>query len=132
MMSAKHPLAEQPDSQPIDINALQDESLIGPRAVYQLIKRLPALQQVRLPRLRYDVSNYSTIFSMVRENLGIALVPGQLLDAFAMDGIVIRSIEPALFLDVHLAGRNQSPAVVRFMEYARTWAQEQGYLPDST
>lgn len=131
MMSAQHPLAGQSGNEPVALNTLQDEALIGPKAVYEMIRQLLQLQAVRLPPLRYDVSNYSTIFSMVRENLGIALVPGQLVDA-PPAGLVIRPIEPLLTLDVYLAGRNQSPVVTRFMDYASTWAIKHGFLSENT
>jgi DNA-binding transcriptional LysR family regulator len=129
MMAASHPLAGDDPAQSVDLESLRDDSLIGPKSVYRLIQQLPQLQQVTLPRLRYEVSNYSTIFAMVSENMGIALVPGQLMD-MSHEAVITRSLDPALFLDVYLAGRVQSPAITLFMKEAAEWSKQHGFLPD--
>lgn len=124
LLAPQHPLAAQDC---ISMPMLMREPLIGPKA------ELGVLNQVQqLPHslnLRYEVSTHSTIFAMVRENLGVSMMPQMLLYE-DHEGLVMRSFDPPIPLQVHLAAREASPATQAFITNASAWAQAHGFLPD--
>lgn len=126
VVSKDHRLAGQ---QHVSIEELADEPLIGPKTEYRIFTQLTLLQNITFPRLRYEVSARSTIYAMVRENMGISIMPDRLIDP-QMDDIVSLPILPQLFIHVHLATNTQSPATDAFLNNAHTWAKERGFLPD--
>ncbi|MBI1294245.1 LysR family transcriptional regulator [bacterium] len=125
IVSARHRLAAQ---QRITLAQLDKESLIAPQEQYEMITALPQMQAVSLPRLRYAVSGYQTIFAMVRENMGISLMPGKVLTP-DIDGIVGIPLSPTLSVDIHIAANMASPATDAFLACASRWSLEHGFLP---
>jgi len=125
MVSSRHRLAAQNS---VSLAELARESLIAPQEQYEMITALPQMQSVSLPRLRYAVSGYQTIFAMVRENMGISLMPGKVLTP-DVDDIVGVPLSPALSVDIHIAATISSPATEAFLSCARRWSREHGFLP---
>ena len=125
LVAETHPLARR---RAVHMNELHDEALIAPQDQYRLIASVPSLQEVKLPRLRYAVSAYHTIFGMVRENMGISLVPGKLVSP-EVDGLVVVPVEPKLQVDVYLGVRVATPATDVFLANAHEWALAEGFLP---
>lgn len=125
IVSARHRLAAQKN---VSLTQLAKEALIAPQEQYEMITGLPQMQAVSLPRLRYAVSGYQTIFSMVRENMGVSLMPGKLLTP-DVDGVVGVPLSPELWVDIHVAANMASPATDAFLASARRWSQEHGFLP---
>jgi len=125
LVATAHPLAQQST---VSLEALADEALIAPQDQYRFMVSLPMLEGVKLPRLRYAVSAYHTIFGMVRENMGVSIVPGKLISP-EQDGIVGVPLEPALVVDVYLGARVTSPVAEAFLANAHEWAIAQGFLP---
>jgi DNA-binding transcriptional LysR family regulator len=70
--------------------------------------------------IRYQASDSATVLAMVREGLGITIMPRTLF-AKQLDGVVAVPFAPARFLQIGLAARAQSlaaPAVAWFVQAA--------------
>ena len=124
--AADHPFAAQSEVHP---ESLAGETLVGPRADYGVMDNLPGLETFPHPRSRHEVSTYSTILAMIRENMGVALVPEMFIDS-GLEGIVHRSLTPRLFFQAHLVAPIASPATEAFLASASSWAREHGFLPE--
>lgn len=127
ILAEAHPLAS---ADHLTLEQLADESLIAPRDQYQLITSLPQLRHVSLPHLHSAVSAYHTIFGMVRENMGMSLLPGDLITP-QVDGIVAVPLVPPLVVNVYLAASVRSPVTEAFLNHAHAWSQAAGFLSDN-
>ena len=77
-------------------------------------------------RIRYQASDSTTILAMVREGLGITLMPRQILPK-KLEGVVALSLDPPHLLQIGLAVRSQAMAsrgAKLFVQTALTWTQE--------
>ncbi len=93
----------------------------------QLMKRAGIELSKAGPYIRYQASDSATILAMVREGLGITLVPRQILPR-KLEGLVALALDPAQPLPVGLAVRSQamaSPGAKLFVQTALAWTQEQ-------
>ena len=82
------------------------------------------------PHIRYQASDSATIFAMVREGLGITLVPRMMLPK-KLEGVVALPLDPPQPLRIGLAVRSQkmaSPGAKLFIQTALTWTQGQASL----
>ncbi len=82
------------------------------------------------PLIRYQASDSATILAMVREGLGITLVPRKVLPK-KLEGVVALPLDPPHHLQIGLAVRSQamaSPAAKLFVQTAVAWTQEQASL----
>lgn len=78
---------------------------------------------------RYEASEVRTVLAMVREGLGVTMLPAMLLPA-QLDGVHLLSLDPAMRFKFGVgmkSGRNASPAAKIFMMSARTWAKANGF-----
>jgi DNA-binding transcriptional LysR family regulator len=76
--------------------------------------------------IRYHASDSATILAMVREGLGVTLLPRKMLPA-KLEGVVALPLDPGQHLPIGLAVRSQemaSPAAKLFVQTALAWAQE--------
>lgn len=83
------------------------------------------------PLIRYQASDSTTILAMVREGLGITLIPRQMLPR-KLEGMVALSFDPPQPLSIGLAVRSQavtSRGARLFIEAALNWTQEQISAP---
>lgn len=79
------------------------------------------------PHIRYQASDSATILAMVREGLGITLVPRMMLPK-KLEGAVALPLDPPQKLQIGLAVKSQetaSPGARLFVQTALAWAQEQ-------
>ena len=82
------------------------------------------------PHIRYQASDSATILAMVREGLGITLVPRMMLPK-KLEGVVALPLDPPQPLRIGLAVRSQgmaSPGAKLFIQTALAWTQEQASL----
>lgn len=80
--------------------------------------------------IRYQASNSATTIAMVREGLGITLVPRTVLSR-KVDGVVALSLDPPQELRIGLVVRSHeiaSPAAKLFVQTALSWMREQAPL----
>lgn len=77
------------------------------------------------PHIRYRASDSATILAMVREGLGITLLPRQMLPG-KLEGSIALPLDPPQPLQIGLAvksARTVSPGTTLFLQTARAWAQ---------
>ncbi|MBK8025261.1 MAG: LysR family transcriptional regulator [Chloroflexi bacterium] len=125
IVSTRHRLAQQAE---VTLQELAQEPFIGPKAEYG-VNPLLGQQTLVMPRLRHEVSTPDTIFAMVRENMGVALVLKMLIDPDA-DGIAALQLSPRLSADIYLVSNIRSPAAEVFLESASVWANAHGFSAD--
>ena len=132
IVTAEHRLRGQRAVRSEDLNG---ERLIMPRGD-QCLQRLLALSGIKPGKLksaiRYEASDSATILAMVREGLGISVLPRLMLPA-KLEGIVALPLDPPQHLEISLAIRAKgtaSPAARLFTQTALAWAQERASLLD--
>ncbi len=126
VVSKNNPLAKQTEVLP---EMLKAEPFIGPKADYGITSQFPIFQNISAAQNRYAVSNHSAMFAMIREDMGISLMP-EMFIAHDDDDLVSLSLVPKLFMDVYLAANIKSPAIAAFLQNASQWAKEHGYAFD--
>lgn len=108
---------------------LDGESFIMAKSLCscQLIE-MAGLAHLR-PQIRYQASDSATIMAMVREGLGITLMPGTMLsERMEGEGVVALPFEPARYLEIGLAVRSQATAsrgAKLFIQIALEWTKTQ-------
>lgn len=96
----------------------------------ELMKRAGLEQRKTGPHIRYQASDSATILAMVREGLGITLMPRTVLPK-RLEGVVALSLDPQPQLQIGLAVRSQKTAskgAKLFIQTALSWAQGQAAL----
>jgi DNA-binding transcriptional LysR family regulator len=81
--------------------------------------------------IRYQASDSATILTMIREGLGITLIPRLMLPT-KLDGIVALPLDPPQQLQIGLAIRSRklaSPTAKLFVETALLWMQTHDAIP---
>lgn len=124
--SVNHELAKQ-DSVPIE--RFLHEPLVGPKAEFGLIHQFIKTPQFSHVQLRYEVTTQNTIFAMVRENMGVTLMPQMLVED--IDGLKTLSFIPQLTISVYLAANTEQPATQAFLKSASQWSKAHGFLIDN-
>jgi DNA-binding transcriptional LysR family regulator len=82
------------------------------------------------PQIRYQASDSATILAMIREGLGITLMPRMVLPK-KLEGVVALPLDPPHQLQIGLAVRSQamaSPAAQLFVQTASIRVQESAFL----
>ena len=123
-----HPLASQTR---IDINDLLGEPLIGSKREIETFATLLHVINTSMLDIRYQVNEISTIYTMIREGMGISILPSILVNA-NVEGIVLRPIHPQLIRQAYLAAHVDSPAIKAFLRLANSWTKTHGFLPSPT
>jgi DNA-binding transcriptional LysR family regulator len=114
----------------VTASELREERLILPRTgcdVPELVDEEGGKH--RLP-IRYQASEGATILAMVREGLGITILPRGMLPE-ALEGITGIPLDPPRPVQIGLAVRSHataSPAAMLFIQTAVAWVQEQAAL----
>ncbi|MGZ3667503.1 MAG: LysR family transcriptional regulator substrate-binding protein, partial [Ktedonobacterales bacterium] len=106
---------------------LQDEPWIMERnqCALQLMEAAVGPSRIR-PHIRFQASDSATILAMIREGLGITLMPRMMLPK-QLDGVVALPLDPPHQLEIGLAVRSQgtaSPAAHLFVQTAATEVRE--------
>lgn len=122
IVSQKHELASETA---ISFKQIANNPLIGPKEEYGIYGKMPPFKNMSIPRMQYEVSTQNTILTMVRENMGVSMLPSMLIDD--PQGIVQIPFDPPIYIEVHLAAVVASPASQAFIEMANRWAMEHGF-----
>ncbi|MGC4192440.1 MAG: LysR family transcriptional regulator [Thermomicrobiales bacterium] len=89
-----------------------------------LVLQRAGLVADRFPlRVQFQASNASTALEMVREGLGVTILPRMMIPMHH-DGLVVTPFTPPLFVELGLAIRSResaSPAARQFIEAATSW-----------
>jgi DNA-binding transcriptional LysR family regulator len=97
---------------------------------FQLIKKAGIELNRAGPHIRYQASDSATILAMVREGLGITLLPRMMLPK-KLEGVVAIPLDPSPQLQIGLAVRSQKMAsrgATLFIQTVLTWMQGQASL----
>ncbi|GCE07815.1 LysR family transcriptional regulator [Dictyobacter aurantiacus] len=117
----------------VTLRELREEPFIMPRVGCAFLQ-LAGLEWGRTgPTIRYHASDTTTILAMVREGLGISLLPRMMLPE-KMEGIALIPLAPPRYMQLGFAIKSQdlaSPGAKWFMQTASAWAQEQASLSSS-
>jgi DNA-binding transcriptional LysR family regulator len=111
----------------VTVGDLRDESLIVRPAGCDVPAIFEHQGEKHRPHIRYQASEGSTILAMVREGLGITILPRTMLPD-KLEGITAIPLEPPRALKIGLAVRSMasaSPAALLFVQTAVAWVQEQ-------
>lgn len=88
----------------------------------QLMAKAGLIDKAAPPQIRYRASDSATILAMVREGLGITIMPHQTLPAH-LDGVVVLPLDPPSTLEIGLAYKSSetiSPGTHLLVEVATT------------
>ena len=107
--------------------SLTNYPLIGPKSQLRMFNTLLKSQNLPSLQLRYEVSSHTTIYTMIREGMGISLMPEALYE-HDVDGIVALPFAPPIHFKVYLATYIDSPATITFMNTAHQWSRTQGFI----
>ena len=123
VLPAGHPLCEM---DPVPIEAVAKEPLISLlQTSSQDVHRALDRAGVR-PEIRYTTKDDYAIIAMVREGLGVSIMPELLLKG-QMTGVAVRRLSPPAFRTIALAvpeGKEKTPAVRCFEECVTEWISE--------
>ncbi|MEM8534321.1 MAG: LysR family transcriptional regulator substrate-binding protein, partial [Chloroflexota bacterium] len=126
IVSTNHALATKSQ---VPLRAVLQELFIGPKTEHGIVNQMLSARNIPPFQSHQEVSAYNTIFAMVREGIGISLMPQTLID-MQYEDLVVLSIEPRMQLSVQLVNNNQLPTAMDFMDSAHRWAKIHGFLPD--
>ncbi len=83
-----------------------------------------AFSAVRVkPNIRFETKDDYAVIAMVRQGLGVSIMPSLLLRGNT-DGVEIRTIDPPASRTIALAAATDAPAATRFAEFAARWVKE--------
>lgn len=114
----------------VTVGELRDESWIARPAGCDLPAIFEHHGEKHRPPIRYQASEGATILAMVREGLGITILPRKMLPD-KLEGITGIPLDPPRSLQIGLAVRSEasaSPAARLFVQTAVAWVQEQTSL----
>lgn len=117
-----HPLRRQ---NAVTLEQVRAESFILPRLACDFLNTNTVGFTHNDPHYRYEATEIHTVMTMVREGLGITMLPEMLLPT-ALDGLQLLSLNPPLYLSFGVGVRSlrhTSPAAKMFMHSAQIWAQ---------
>ncbi|GHO88303.1 LysR family transcriptional regulator [Dictyobacter formicarum] len=111
---------------------LREEGFIMEKSqcALHLLQRVGFGTSKNRPHIRYQASDSATILAMVREGLGITLLPRQMLPQ-KLEGAIALPLDPPQPLQIGLgirSARVASPGATLFIQTAQIWAQERDEL----
>jgi DNA-binding transcriptional LysR family regulator len=114
----------------VTLDDLREENWIARPSGCDLPAIFEHYEEKHRPPIRYQASEVATILAMVREGLGITILPRKLLPD-KLEGITAIPLDPPRQLQIGLAVRSMasaSPAAQFFVQSAVAWVREQGTL----
>lgn len=115
----------------IRMSQLKQEPFIQPKMACDFLEPLTIDTRHGELHKRYEATEVQTVIAMVREGLGISMLPGMLLP-LQIEGVHLLSLEPPLHFSFGVAVRSMrhaSPAAKMFIQSAQTWAAANGFEP---
>ncbi|MBF4691680.1 LysR family transcriptional regulator [Fusibacter ferrireducens] len=79
-----------------------------------------------LPEISYRVNHVSTIIQMVREALGVSIVPELSIRNEQMEGVIVKSLRPPVYRRIAIASRkvpDENPVIKTFIDKVSRAAQ---------
>ncbi|MBO0791606.1 MAG: LysR family transcriptional regulator [Ktedonobacteraceae bacterium] len=114
----------------VTLKELREEHVIMPRTGCTFPEIFGQVRGKQGPHIRSQASEHATILAMIREGLGITILPRLILPE-KLEGIVAIPFAPPLRLQIGLtvsSPETVSPAVKLFVQTAVAWVQEHAPL----
>ncbi|MDQ0243435.1 DNA-binding transcriptional LysR family regulator [Bacillus fengqiuensis] len=127
VMSSQHELAQL---DVVNLKAIESVDCILPYSdslfeIHNLIKK----EGIK-PRIAYQIRGDETIIAMVRNNLGISLLPQFLLSNSILDNLTIRPLSSPVARKVGIltntAKYTQTPSINKMIQFINEWVQKHG------
>jgi molybdate transport repressor ModE-like protein len=121
-----HPLAGETA---VAVADLEDDPFIMPSESCETLARRIFAQAGAKPDVRFEVRDQATLLMMVREGLGVSLLPALTIPAEAK-GIRTIPLAVAAWRELALCvreGATRSPALAAFLRTAERWAGDNGF-----
>lgn len=125
VVPTNHPLRKQ---RSVRVEHLEGEAFIMPKMACDFLDPIQASHSIKLQQ-RYEASEVQTILAMIREGLGITLLPEMLLPT-QIDGLHLLTLDPPIRYRFGLGVRSlrsASPAGRMFIQSADSWAKTNGF-----
>ena len=120
VLPKNHPLAEHPVCR---VEELAKEPFISLlESSNHDVRRAFSAVRVK-PNIRFETKDDYAVIAMVRQGLGVSIMPSLLLRGNT-DGVEIRTIDPPASRTIDLAAATDAPAATRFAEFAARWVKE--------
>lgn len=126
LLAADHPLAHEPK---ISFKHLQTYPLIGTSREIEATSELNPVSAFSQLSLQYQVTETQTIIAMVAERMGIAILPGFLVQEAINEQVIAKPLHPRVTMKAFLVANVDSPVTNTFLEIIRLWSKGRGYLP---
>lgn len=126
-VSSRHRLHERTS---VTVSELREECLIMPKTGCEVPEVFEQTRDKPRPHIRYQASSGATILAMVREGLGVTILPRMMFPG-KLEGITGIPLDPPRPLQIGLAIRSTasaSPLAMLFVQTAVAWVQEQASL----
>jgi DNA-binding transcriptional LysR family regulator len=114
----------------VTVNDLRKERLIMPKTGSAFLEMVSFDLKATGSSIRYQASDGATILAMVREGLGVTLLPQMMLPQM-LEGVVALPLDPPQQVQIGLATQAKgmaSPGVRLFVQTALSWTQESALL----
>jgi DNA-binding transcriptional LysR family regulator len=111
----------------VTVSELGEERLIMPKTGCEIPELFEQKRGKQVPSIRYQASEGATILAMVREGLGITILPRMMLPE-KLEGIAGIPLDPPRQVQIGLAVRSletASPGATLFVQTAVAWIQQQ-------
>jgi DNA-binding transcriptional LysR family regulator len=109
---------------------LYKEQFILPKSECDFVLQLGLEPHHHKIHIRYKASDSTTILAMVREGLGITLLPRMLLPT-KLEGIRVLPLDPPEYMQLGLSVKSPetaSPTAQIFIQTTQAWSQKHGFL----
>lgn len=121
-----HPLAAEAA---VAVADLEDDPFIMPSESCERLARRIFAQAKAIPDVRFEVRDQATLLMMVKEGLGVSLLPALAIPERA-EGIRTVPLSVSAWRDLALGvrvGGARSPALAAFLREAEQWASDNGF-----
>lgn len=128
LLSEKHPLSHQPV---IQFEQIVSEPIIMPKDGCDIIVKKMFKERKIKPNVQFEVSDNNTIISMIKENIGISIVP-KLTLFHQVEDVKVAKLDNDIYRTIGLALLSKqitSPAVKAFIKVSKEWLVANNYNP---
>ncbi|MEL6407403.1 MAG: LysR family transcriptional regulator [Chloroflexota bacterium] len=124
ILPTNHPLAVHDT---VRMDMLHGETFIGTRN--KTDETVAEVTSPKIPTLhmQHQVTETNTLFAMVAEGMGIAILPAMLAQD-DLEGIVIKRLHPPTTMQAFLATNAVSPVTQAFLTVAHNWTRNHNFL----
>lgn len=129
LLARDHPLTREPK---ISFHHLQNAPLIGTSREIQATSEINPASAFSNLRLQYQVTETQTIVAMVAEGMGIAILPGLLVNGITDEKVVAKPLHPGVTMRAFLVANIDSPVTHAFLNLVQKWVKARGYIPVNT